>query len=61
MRLTARDLLGELGEHEVGNREAEGPADLARRQLGDERLLAVAGAAELDDVLAAVIGLHEGR
>ena len=61
MGLGASDGFGQRGQHDLRHRQAERTADLAGDELGDQRLLAVAGAPELDDVLALVIGLHEGR
>ena len=45
--------------HELGHRQAERARQLAGDHLGDERLRALAGAAELHDVQAVVVGLDE--
>jgi hypothetical protein len=51
----------ERGEGDVGDGQAEGAADRAGDELGDEDLGALAGAAELEDVGAEVVGLDDGR
>ena len=60
VRLGLRERGVELDEHQVRDREAETAADLARQELRDERLPALAGAAELDDVQPVVVRLDEG-
>jgi hypothetical protein len=59
--LTPGDRFGQQREHQLRDGKAQRTPDLADDQLRDERLLAVPGAPELDDVLAAVIRLHERR
>ena len=49
----------DVDRDEVGNREADRAPDLAREPLGDERAGSLAGASELDDVEAVVVGLDE--
>ncbi len=61
VRLRPGDLLRQRREHDLGHRQAERSTDLPHHELRDQRLLAVAGAAELDDVLAPVIGLDQRR
>ena len=61
VRLGAGNLLRQRRQHDLRHRKAQGAPDLPHDELGDQRLLAVAGAAELDDVLAAVVGLHQCR
>jgi hypothetical protein len=51
----------ELDEDDLGNRQGQGPCDLAGEELGDQRLGALAGAAELENVQAVVVGLDHGR
>ena len=60
MRLGPRDRLGRTART-ISGLETEEASDLADDQLGDERLLTVASAPKLDDVLGAVIGLDERR
>jgi hypothetical protein len=61
IRLGAGDGFRQRGQHDLRHRQSQRTADLAADQLGDQRLLPMAGAAELDDVLAPVIGLGHGR
>ena len=48
-----------LDLHELRHRQAEQPSELARDELGDERLGALRGAAELRHVRAVVVGLDD--
>jgi hypothetical protein len=49
----------DVDEHDLRHAQPEPPRDLADEHLGDERLDALPGAAELDDVQAVVVGLDE--
>ena len=49
----------EVDYHDLRDEQPQGPADLARDNFGDERLHAVAGAAELGHVEAVVVRLHD--
>ena len=51
----------DVDRDELGHRQPERPADLAGEPLGDERARTLAGAAELHDVQAVVVGLDEAR
>ena len=51
----------DVDDHELGHRQPERAPELARDDLRHERLLALPRAAELRDVHAVVVGLHEPR
>ena len=57
--LGAAELRVEVDEHELRDVEPEGPPDLPRDELGHQRARPLAGAAELQDVEAVVVGLDE--
>ena len=59
--LGARQVGIELGEDDLRHRQAERPRDLAGDELGDQRLRALAGAAELQHVQPVVVGLDDRR
>ena len=49
----------DLDEHDLRDAQAQRARDLADDHLGDQRLRALPGAAELHDVEAVVVGLHQ--
>jgi hypothetical protein len=59
--LGAAELRVELDQHDLGHVEPERAPELAGDELGHERARALAGAAELQDVQAVVVGLDEPR
>ncbi len=59
IRLSGRQRRVEVDQHDVGHQQAERPPDLARDQLGDERLRPVPGATELGHVQPVVVRLHD--
>ena len=59
--LGARHLDVELDQHELGHRQPERPRQLPGHDLGRQRLRPLAGAAELHDVQAVVVRLHQPR
>lgn len=59
VRLGRGERTVELDEDDLGHREAHCPRDLARQELGDQRLLALAGAAQLHDVEAEIVAFDE--
>jgi hypothetical protein len=61
VRLVAGDRRVELDRDQVGGADAEPAGQLADDHLGDQRARALAGAAELADVGAQVVGLDDAR
>ncbi len=59
--LGPRELGVELGDHELGDRQAERARQLAADDLGDQRCRALAGAAELHHVEPVVVGFDQAR
>src|SRR5207248_2207286 len=51
----------DLDEHDLRHEEPEAPRQLPGDDLGDERLRALSCTAELDDVQAVVVRLHDAR
>src|SRR5262249_40370358 len=60
IRLARCERATELDENDLRDREPGRASERARQELGDERLGALAGAAEFDDVEAEVVSLDEG-
>jgi hypothetical protein len=61
IRLGAGEGGVQLDQHDLRDRQAQQPGDLARHELRDQRPGALAGGPELQDVQAVVVGLDEGR
>ncbi len=59
--LAGRERSIELDQSEVGDEEARRTRELARHQLGDERLVALPSATQLHHVETKIVRLHEGR
>ena len=59
--LSAGQIGIEIGEHEVGHRQAERTRQLARDELRDERARSLTGAAEFQHVHSVVVGLDDRR
>ena len=59
VRLGRRQQRIDVDEHDLRDAQAERAGDLADDHLGDQRLQALPGAAELDDVQPVVVGLDE--
>lgn len=59
--LGVRDRRVEVHQHQLREPQSERPRQLADDHLGDQRLAALRGAGELDDVRAQVVRLDDAR